>query len=1715
MRNISNKIRFVAFVVVLLLGTINSWAEGIIFNGEVNSSIKFHRWNGVNPGSSVVEENPAIETFVSGRYYRASATVIGTGDVNRLYYADLTNFNGIRIKGTAGKRVRFVFNRKAENDFVEVISPINEHGVLELDFKDNEKLKNLTYYHLNAIKIPFDETGTVVLSEMKVFDRNYYFEGKEIQARQVYSMSYRVPINSQREFTFKQSRKWSDGAIRKYNWAMSVFDHVLEGGGCRELMYMDCSPTAYGRVNHNEQSISDHVDVTEIYKVGAIGSNGINVLNHLTEEMWNEFLEDMFNDADVSVKVANYDGVVRVYAVMKSTKNGQTRTYIYPYQYTKYEGAAQDVYVCLTEDHTNIWDLVAHPAVGLTQLDYSAPSYTGRNTANNPENCYATIYTEDGYALPRGTKTGLNDKVQYLAVPTWGWKFSKWSSGTTDNPHPITIGTSHITSGVCNPQPIFAVNTTTTQDLAANRIFHLDFENVTNEMLLSGDGAPINEPAKNEQGKFYNYGGKGRILKDDVFGNYYQNLADNPNEYTASKAENFLRYILTDEQQAEFAKINEAQGPKAATIGFWVNGKVAVDYELPLERGSMFCIFSNERFRKANDGQIEEGQEPRFMFDMSCNGWIYSYMPNSYYLTDDEGNYILDGNDNKIKVDKINQFFYGETANLVDNPKPSLFGVNNYAHTQDQRLHKFYDDKRWHYVTYVATEDLKKVTMYLDGEKVGELDTRSLGNMQFFDEKGDYPGRARYLRNIVLGGFTPHGLFFEKQYYSDAALAYDDISIYSVALTQEQIKSIINAKGYSTIPSEWHFASALKSEGEAKKVELSSDVWKYDGNGIYETKTFVGKEHNQQMRNCVPLTSGGKTLYSTEGLTFSGDAGKILIDQKNGLIGLKQGSMITVPDIPQGAFLYFVVKSEDRENYSLDHYDIYTNPAASFYTRGVSRYGGEGKEDFYLMSALRENTRGSNGFDIYSHRPNKRSKYHHSEKHDNILWFSDIIISPYCLLFAKENTDMNDRTDVETIDNIDVVYEANGNVIAKDAYGTTISGYMNANNGITNFPKLIIQKSDINGTVNFHNLRNTELLANYAKGNAYGNPYVRFSSSAPHVATVDQNGKVTLKGVAGYAIIKAELVFDNLHDGCISTAYQIRVKKEPKTKRAAENTVYDIAERQTVKANDGTDAVTMSLGGWAYTDNEYAAAEGEDLSYDGKATDAWSKGLVFTDDNDLNPVDGFNTYSLGKQSSKSESYGNDDGRFDVKKSVRNVRPWTLPCRGSYLKFEAEKAGMLTVYVLQNGNLEKSNQNNDYSDEVHWRPVYITNERGVCVPSVLYSTNSKISENDNFFKEGRRRAQFIEEEEGTYNQRLKASLLAMRAENYDHFKLLLNHWENQGWKQKVIETGDGGYMIMSKGIVRYSFNVVPGQTYYVFSNDAKIGYAGYNFEEGKILYNNANYDTNPMYTATVTTTPVVYKDELNYTPELPANINTMFSVPVVIERNFKANTWSSICLPFSINRKQLEENFGEGTSVVIMKKIHNSGELKGKMELVWHVNQDLIAGYPYFILPTKNVTEIKFNVPFRQDQERKLSKPYVAVSSNGKSFEHKVNYTYYNDYPYVFEGNFTDEELPAGSYVMSNNGVLTKLKNSVKAKPFRAYARLVGDAANAKPLSSMGFGDSESETTSIEELLQENGIILESSDVYGINGLKVRSNTHSLEGLSKGVYVVNGKKYVVK
>lgn len=57
-----------------------------------------------------------------------------------------------------------------------------------------------------------------------------------------------------------------------------------------------------------------------------------------------------------------------------------------------------------------------------------------------------------------------------------------------------------------------------------------------------------------------------------------------------------------------------------------------------------------------------------------------------------------------------------------------------------------------------------------------------------------------------------------------------------------------------------------------------------------------------------------------------------------------------------------------------------------------------------------------------------------------------------------------------------------------------------------------------------------------------------------------------------------------------------------------------------------------------------------------------------------------------------------------------------------------------------------------------------------------------------------------------------------------------------------------------------------------------------------------------------------------------------------------------------------------------------------------------------------------------------------------------------------------------------------------------------------------YGSIEEYNTGISNV---NAKEIENGDVYSINGVKVRANANSLQGLPKGLYIMNGKKYVVK
>ena len=81
-------------------------------------------------------------------------------------------------------------------------------------------------------------------------------------------------------------------------------------------------------------------------------------------------------------------------------------------------------------------------------------------------------------------------------------------------------------------------------------------------------------------------------------------------------------------------------------------------------------------------------------------------------------------------------------------------------------------------------------------------------------------------------------------------------------------------------------------------------------------------------------------------------------------------------------------------------------------------------------------------------------------------------------------------------------------------------------------------------------------------------------------------------------------------------------------------------------------------------------------------------------------------------------------------------------------------------------------------------------------------------------------------------------------------------------------------------------------------------------------------------------------------------------------------------------------------------------------------------------------------------------------------------------------------------------------NSQQIKGFRAYFLLKGDAASARSFC-LDFGDGE--TTGIKAI--DNFTISQSDNCYDLSGRKIEKSSNGK--MAKGVYIVNGKKIVIK
>lgn len=558
--------------------------------------------------------------------------------------------------------------------------------------------------------------------------------------------------------------------------------------------------------------------------------------------------------------------------------------------------------------------------------------------------------------------------------------------------------------------------------------------------------------------------------------------------------------------------------------------------------------------------------------------------------------------------------------------------------------------------------------------------------------------------------------------------------------------------------------------------------------------------------------------------------------------------------------------------------------------------------------------------------------------------------------------------------------------------------------------------------------------------------------------------------------------------------------------------------------------LAVTLGGWIFTNRDTAPVSKEGLTYGDKnkwADDSSKATWV---------IKGFDYYLPGLtcQNARQEDGACPlpsetqwyDGKLQKVKGGTVDPMFYVPCSGAYLTVEPKTNGKVSVSVFQNGVFDKSGGVYAYRPQ---RRVFVLDEAGKVVASeaTISATGGKLSVADKsatgdlkdpykitnypcnitglatgpattgggkdsnpspkveeVMKHFRGMTSFVMTEAGFQNNVYES--------NIDN-KVTWgdNATPNNGADDNV--KGSHGWSVLVDAAVTYTFDVKAGKTYYIYNYGSKLGFYGFSFDEAK-GQTVTNYEFNDDATNTI---------ELTKAGEL---------AKAKVNRAMTAGVWTTCVLPFSLNKQQVDVIFGKtydrytpnGTQILYFDRVEGT-----KAIFVRHAYNNIVAGKPFLIKPTKNVASIN-----TADVE---AYPYVTIENTKPAEWCKGN-------GYVWMASYSNDlTVKEGDCFISNKD--GSFKNFVgdpgTLKGFRGYLKNIGTngVSEAKKLTvGMGSNVTTDETSAIDGILIDGDMPADSvtaadGKVYNLNGQVVATSYRQFQALPGGVYVVNGKKVV--
>ena len=223
-------------------------------------------------------------------------------------------------------------------------------------------------------------------------------------------------------------------------------------------------------------------------------------------------------------------------------------------------------------------------------------------------------------------------------------------------------------------------------------------------------------------------------------------------------------------------------------------------------------------------------------------------------------------------------------------------------------------------------------------------------------------------------------------------------------------------------------------------------------------------------------------------------------------------------------------------------------------------------------------------------------------------------------------------------------------------------------------------------------------------------------------------------------------------------------------------------------------------------------------------------------------------------------------------------------------------------------------------------------------------------------------------------------------------------------------------------------------------------------------------------------PVLYDAAIVYKEDFPNRPVAQENVEVKVVRPFVKENWNTVCLPFGMTAAQIATVFGEGTKVAALTGCVGT-------TLKFTTDAGIIeAGKPYLVYPTKdNLSDFTIS----------------GVNVEGSTITGIVQGGL------TFMGTLQPTQVYATDYGITSGNFIKKAQPGT-IKGFRAFFRETPSGARATNFVI----DDETTTAIADDLIIDNARQNGSSKIYDLSGRQITSGQ-----LNKGLYIVNGKKYI--